>query len=89
MFLLCGGEFTTARVAARLSLVVCGSVEDFGGLEELAILMLLQRSQELVTLVDGAIESEGALLEVLRLHSLQSFQPIQLLSQLLALLAQL
>lgn len=89
MLLLSGGEFTTARVAAGLSLIIGRSIEYFGGLEKLAILVLLERCQELIALVDRAIQGEGALLEVLRLHPLQSLQPIQFLSQLFAFKAQL
>ena len=60
-------KLAAARIATRLSLIV--GVDDFGGFEELAVLVLLEGCQELIAMVDRAIESEGAFLEVLCLHA--------------------
>ena len=49
-------ELAAARIATRLSLIV--GVDDFGRFEELAVLVLLEGCQELIAMVDRAIESK-------------------------------
>ena len=63
-------------------------IDDFGRFEELAVLMLLQRCQELVVaLVYRSVEREGALLKVLGLHA-ESFEAIELFCHSVAFLAE-
>lgn len=64
-------------------------IDDFGRFEELAVLVLLQRCQELmIALVYRSVEREGALLEVLGLHA-ECLEAIELLCYPIALLAEL
>ena len=46
-------KLASARIATRLSLIV--GVDDFSGFKELAVLVLLERRQELIAVVDRAI----------------------------------
>ena len=73
MLQLGSSELSTSGIAAWLSLVIL--IDDFRWFEELAILMLFQRGQELLSLIYRAIQCEGALLEVQGLHVLQ-FEPV-------------